>query len=206
MNDTPLIDEAGPPAFVNFIETTAGRLFICGFICNKLRDFPIGVLEPFLANIAIFSFAIAYTIQLLSIPFYELKPSDYDTFLNYRQVCLIIALIGAASSWTCIVLPHLWLECLWVFCANNLLWVFNETRRTEQDILYPEMPKNPSAYINYVLFIALAPFCSAIAGSLRHFASGLTFEIELISKISNWTLSIIGLIQLNQASAPSAAP
>lgn len=195
------VNETGIPVFVEPIESLVGQLFICAFLCNKARDLPVGFLEPILANIAILSLALAYSLQLLTTPFYQQKNKKIDEqLLNYRNICIFIAFVGALSSWVCIIAPQLWLECLWIFCANNLLWIYNENSRNQEPTQFPKMPNNHDAFLGYVTFIGLAPFCSAIAGCLKKSFLNYHFVIDLISKILNWSLTIIGLFKLDESS------
>lgn len=194
-------DDKPLPAFVEPIENLIGQLFICAFLCNKARDLPVGILEPILANIAILSIAIAYTLQLLTTPYYQHKNKKQDEqLLNYRNIGMFIALVGAASSWVCIIAPHLWLECLWIFCANNLLWIYNESDRSKEPTTFPKMSNDHNAFTNYVTFIGLAPFCAAMAGSLKKVFISNHLIIDIIAKITNWGLTIVGLIELQESS------
>jgi hypothetical protein len=191
------------PSFVEAIEELIGKLFIAAFLCNKLRDFPIGFLDSFLANVSIICLALAYSLQLISTPFYQHKNKSQDqNLINYRNLCILIAFIGALNSWICIIYPQLWLQSLWVFCANNLIWIYNETTRKQEQTLYPKMPENQDAFISYVSLIGLAPFCTAIASHLKKVFLEANLVIDVISKIINWTLTIFGFIELNAASKP----
>jgi len=183
------------PEWVGIFEKIAGNLFISSFVLNKLKDLPLGWYSTFFSNIAIFSIAFAYSMQIFTTHYYQV-PLEVETQLNYKDICQIIAIIGTINSWICISLPHVWLACLWVFCLNNLLWIYNEQSRIETPSIYPPPPSNQKAFCRYVNFISIAPLCTAISNTLVLFFPYAAEQIQLTGKIANWVASFIGMKSL----------
>ncbi len=188
--------EPQTPAFVNCLEYIANKLFICGFLFNKLSDFPLGFVSPLLSSIAICSIAIAYTIQIYTTSYYH-SPNPTNSVLDYRDICQLMACIGMITSWLCIFAPNLWLACLWVFCINNLLWIYNESSRPDNPSLLPPMPVNRQKYSEYVIWVSTATLCSAIANTLVLVIPNANNWLYLMGKILNWSASILGMYALD---------
>ena len=189
------------PALVNSLEYIANKLFICGFLFNKLSDLPLGFVSPLLSSIAICSIAIAYSIQIYTTSYYH-SPIPKKSVLDYRDICQLMACIGMIASWLCILAPNLWLACLWVFCINNLLWIYNESTRPDSLSLFPSMPVNRQKYNEYVIWISTATLCSTVASTLMLLIPNANNCLYLIGKILNWSASILGIHALYASDIP----
>lgn len=193
--------EPPTPAFVKGFEYIANKLFICGFLFNKLSDFPLGFVSPLLSSIAICSIAIAYTIQIYTSNYYD-SPHPKTNLLDYRDICQLMACIGMINSWLCIFAPNLWLTCLWVFCINNLLWIYNESTRPNSASIFPAMPINRQKYGEYVIWISTATLCSTVANTLMLFIPNANSFLYLMGKILNWSASFLGVNALFASNIP----
>lgn len=171
--------------YLGCIEFVADKLFVSSFFLNKIKDFPFPLVKEICTNMAIFCLALAYTLQIFSSPFYQNQGKGY-----YSHRALLISSIGALTAWTCIMFPELWLICTWLFCLNNLTWIYNELSRLQAPTLYPQMPKNQWAYCCYVVFVSLAGLVSALSN---------TFGLGVLGLVGNWLLTGLGLISLHQS-------
>jgi hypothetical protein len=183
------------PEWVGVFENIANKLFVSSFVLNKLKDLPLGWYSTFFANTAMFAIAFAYSIQIFTTHYYQVSP-EVESQLNYKDICQMIATIGTINSWICISLPQVWLICLWAFCLNNGLWIYNEQTRIETPSIYPPPPPNQKEFCRYVNFISIAPLCSAISNTLALFYPYADQEIRLTGKVLNWLVSFIGLQSL----------
>ena len=194
--------EPQAPTVVSYLEYIANKLFMCGFLLNKLSDLPFGFVSPLLSKIAICSIAIAYTIQTFTNSYYY-SPKPKKNLLDYHDICQLIACIGMIASWLCILAPNLWLACLWVFCINNILWIYNESTRPDNHSLVQPMPVNRQKYTEYLIWISTATLCSAIANTLVLVIPNANNWLYLMGKILNWSASILGIYALDASNTPA---
>ena len=188
------------PEWVGLFENIANKLFISSFVLNKIKDLPIGWYSSFFSQTAMFAVAFAYSIQVFTTSYYQVS-AEVESQFNYKHFCQMIASIGTINSWICISLPHLWLWCLWIFCMNNALWIYNEQTRLETPSIFPAPPPNQKEFCSYVNYISMAPLCSAISNTLALFSS-YADQVKLIGILLNWTVSYIGLLSFYQCTTP----
>jgi len=176
------------PKYLGCIEYLADKLFVSSFFLNKIRDFPFPYIHAICTNTALICLALAYTLQIFCSGFYQNQQPGH-----YGDRTLLLSVLGSLTAWTCIMFPQFWLVCTWLFCLNNLLWIYNEYSRINNPSIYPQMPQNQVAYCFYVTCMTTAGFISALSN---------TFGLACVGLIGNWLFTGLGLFSLWQSSQP----
>ena len=187
------------PEWVQIIDYIAGKIFLAGFIINRIKDIPMGYVSYILSGIAIASYLLAYTLQIISSWYYDKTP---EYFFDYQLLFQLQAICGAVASLMVIVNPELWLACLWLFVFTNILWYLAELHRQEHPSQYPAMPSNPKHYLEYTLWLTIAITCSAIMGTLAVCAPHLSIPMMAIGLILNYLATIIAFVEVYQQDDP----
>lgn len=145
------------------LDKLAGNFFLAGLIVSRLKDIPMGYFSFYLSAFAFTAYALAYTIQLYTSNYYD---KDLENTFDFQFLFQLQSLCGAIASWTLLINPSLWMPCLVLFLASNMLWYWAECQRFKTPTQYPAMPSNPQNYLQFCAYMNLATAIFVVAGLL----------------------------------------
>ena len=176
------------------LDSLAGNFFLAGLIMSRLKDIPMGYFSFYLSAFAIVAYALAYSIQIYTSSYYDKDP---DHLIDFQFLFQLQALLGAIASWTLIMNPTLWMPCLLLFLASNILWYYAECLRYDHPTNYPQMPHNPKNYLVFCAYMTLGTALYVAAGLMVSLGIA-SLQWLLLAKILNYLATFLAFYHFSQ--------
>lgn len=179
---------------IQSLDGLAGNLFLAGLIVSQLKNIPMGYFSFYLSAFAYVAYALAYTIQIYTSNYYDKDPHH---LLDFQFLFQLQAVLGAIASWTLIMNPTLWMPCLLLFLASNILWYFSEYLRYDHPTNNPPMPNNPKNYLAFCAYMTLGT-SSFVAAGLMVSLGMASLEWLFLAKILNYLAIFMAFYHFSQ--------
>ena len=104
------------PDWVKTVDRISGYVFTTGFVLNRIKDLPLGIVSGVCSRFAIVSFAVGNLLQSVSSRYYASNRNS--TFAN---IFTLSSLVGTLASIGFMLQPQSWIIWSWLFVLNNAL-------------------------------------------------------------------------------------
>ncbi len=179
---------------IQILDGLAGNIFLAGLIVSRLKDIPMGYFSFYLTAFSFVAYALAYSIQFYTSNYYDKDP---ENFFDFQFLFQLQAIIGAIASWTLLMNPDLWMPCLILFLASNILWYLSECQRYEHPTQYPMMPDNPKNYLIFCTYMTLGT-ASFVAAGLMVSLGMANLQWLMLAKFLNYLAIFMAFYHFKQ--------